>query len=88
MDWRIGNTAIEDKTKWCNQVDTTVRQLHDIGIVWGDAKPHNVIINADGDAVVVDFGDGCKSESIPKRHRQTDHGDLVGLIRMRAKMGL
>lgn len=88
MDWLIGNTPIEDKKKWCDQVDATVRQLHDVGIVWGDAKTNNVIINADGDAVVVDFGGGCKPESILKEHDETAHGDLVGLIPMRAEMGL
>lgn len=79
---------MQDKTKLCDQVGATVRQLHNIGIVWGDAKPNNAIINAKGDAVVVDFGGGCKPESILKEHDEIGHAGLVGLIRMRAEMGL
>lgn len=76
-----------DTMKWISQIEATVRQLHRVGIVWEDVKPDNVMINADGDAVVVDFGGGYTPEYIKPELQNTAQGDLMGLEQMRVAMG-
>ncbi|CUA68733.1 Putative serine/threonine-protein kinase/receptor R818 [Rhizoctonia solani] len=45
-----------DRCKLCAQICEGVAYLHEIGIVHGDLKGENVLISADGVAVISDFG--------------------------------
>ncbi|MDX3522128.1 class III lanthionine synthetase LanKC [Streptomyces scabiei] len=52
----------EDKaayTAWavdaCEQVEAILDEIHGRGIVYGDVHPHNVLLRADGRAVLIDF---------------------------------
>ncbi|CUA72977.1 putative LRR receptor-like serine/threonine-protein kinase At4g36180 [Rhizoctonia solani] len=45
-----------DRCKLCTQICEGVAYLHEIGIVHGDLKGENVLISADGVAVISDFG--------------------------------
>ncbi|KAM6511302.1 hypothetical protein FALCPG4_016304 [Fusarium falciforme] len=65
------------KTKWIDQVEATLRRLHEVGIVWGDVKPDNAMIDVSEDAVLVDFGGGYTPEYIPHELQQTLQGDLI-----------
>ncbi|RSL52995.1 hypothetical protein CEP54_010638 [Fusarium duplospermum] len=76
------------KKKWIGQVEATLRRLHEVGIVWGDVKPDNVMIDASEDTVLVDFGGGYTPEYIPHELQQTAQGDLIGLDHMKAAMGV
>jgi hypothetical protein len=84
---RMESTDMATRTKWMSQIEATVRQLHRVGIVWGDVKPDNVMINADGDAVVVDFGGGYTPEYIKPELQNTAQGDLMGLEHTRVALG-
>ncbi|KAI8711493.1 Protein kinase domain-containing protein [Fusarium sp. LHS14.1] len=75
------------KKKWIDQVEATLRRLHEVGITWGDVKPDNVMNDASEDAVLVDFGGGY-TDYIPHELQQTPQGDLIGLDHMRAAMGV
>lgn len=77
-----------EKIRWAQQLEATVKQLYKDGIVWGDVKPDNVIINSQGDAVVINFGGGYTPEYIEPELQQTFQGDLKGLNQMAADMGL
>jgi tRNA A-37 threonylcarbamoyl transferase component Bud32 len=47
----------ERRNKWAEQIQETVDQLHQIGVVWGDVKAENVLINSEtDDAWLIDFG--------------------------------
>ncbi|OAQ62430.1 kinase domain-containing protein [Pochonia chlamydosporia 170] len=87
LDLRAESASAENKMKWMRQIEVTVKQLHKLGIVWGDVKPDNVIVDSAGDAVVVDFGGGYTPGYIEKGLQQTFQGDLVGLDHMAAEMG-
>jgi serine/threonine protein kinase len=46
------------RTKWAAQIQVTLRGLHNLGILRRNIKTDNVLINDDGDVVVLDFGGG------------------------------
>jgi len=44
--------------RWHDQVMETVRALHDANVIWGDVNAHNVMIDEDNNAWVVDTDGG------------------------------
>ncbi|KAG9230415.1 kinase subdomain-containing protein [Amylocarpus encephaloides] len=76
------------KQKWVNQIKEARAQLHDAGLVWGDAKPENVLITeGDGsfsdivnsDAWLIDFGGGYSQGFVDKEKARKVEGDMQGL---------
>ncbi|KAL7925180.1 hypothetical protein ACQKWADRAFT_285285 [Trichoderma austrokoningii] len=78
-----GHASAADGKKWIDQIDETVKKLHEHGLVWGDVKPENVMISPSGDAILIDFGGGCTPEYIDLELQETMEGDLQGIKRMR-----
>ncbi|KJZ68343.1 hypothetical protein HIM_12265 [Hirsutella minnesotensis 3608] len=85
---RMDSASIATKRRWIAQVESTLRRLHEINIVWGDVKPDNVIINGDEDAVLIDFGGGYTPAYVNQEFQQTIQGDLIGLDHMKAALCL
>ncbi|KAJ6443272.1 hypothetical protein O9K51_04451 [Purpureocillium lavendulum] len=81
------NTPTILRQKWASQIQDTVNQLHSAGIVWGDAKPENVLIDKYQDAWVVDFGGGYTDGWVPRALAGTEEGDMVALEKMIAFIG-
>ena len=46
------------KDIWGFQFIDCVRRLYDIGVIWGDAKADNIVIDKKGNLWLVDFGGG------------------------------
>lgn len=68
------------KQRWVNQVTDTLTQLHNAGIVWGDAKTDNVLIDKKNhDAWIIDFGGGYTRGFVEREKAGTREGDLQGL---------
>lgn len=67
------------KDKWKRQVTSTVEALHGAGIVWGDVKASNVLLDTVGNAWVVDFGGGYTEGWVDHDKAGTIEGDLQGL---------
>ncbi|KAK7408683.1 hypothetical protein QQX98_009151 [Neonectria punicea] len=85
---RMDAASLEEKKKCMDQIETTMRRLHEAGVAWGDVKPDNIMINKDGDAVAVDFGGGYNPKYIDSKLYQTREGDLMALDHMRKEMGI
>jgi hypothetical protein len=68
--------------RWREQVEGIVRELHRCGIVWGDVNVHNIFIDANGDAWVIDFGGNCNVEFVDEELKETHEGDIQGLRRV------
>ncbi|KAI7978253.1 hypothetical protein EIK77_001196 [Talaromyces pinophilus] len=70
------------RQKWTDQITRTVEELHAHGVVWGDAKPDNVLIDVQDDACLIDFGGGYTRGWVNKELANTTEGDLHGLRRI------
>jgi len=73
------DTPVSIKQKWVDQVTGTLTQLHKAGIVWGDAKPDNVLIDKNDDAWIIDFDGGYTRGFVEREKAGTVEGDLQGL---------
>ncbi|KAF5556888.1 hypothetical protein FMEXI_941 [Fusarium mexicanum] len=73
------DTSRELREIWAQQVNNTVEQLHAAGIVWGDAKPDNVLVDQENNAWLIDFGGGYTNGWLSKELSGTVEGDLQGL---------
>ena len=74
---------LKQKTEWKEQITEMVHALHWHGLVWGDAKPDNVVIDKTMVAWVADFGGGYSPDFVDRDKMETVEGDLQGLLRMR-----
>ncbi|KAI7783577.1 hypothetical protein LA080_011706 [Diaporthe eres] len=75
----LGSSGSDLKDKWKRQVTGTVEALHKAGIVWGDVKASNVLVDMAGDAWVTDFGGGHTEGWVDRNKAGTIEGDLQGL---------
>jgi serine/threonine protein kinase len=69
--------------KWAAQIRETVTLLHEIGVVWGDGKPHNILIHEETDeAWLIDFGGSYTDGWVDEKLMETVEGDeqAVGKI--------
>lgn len=83
-----GDTEPQERQKWMSQIEDTVRQLHENGIVWGDVKPDNVLIDEDGNAWIIDFGGGYNSRFVDEDVIETVEGDVQGISRIKEWLGV
>ncbi|KJZ71834.1 hypothetical protein HIM_08762 [Hirsutella minnesotensis 3608] len=72
-------TPEHTKRRWASQLRESLQALHQAGIIWGDAKPDNVIIDRQGDAWIIDFGGGHTTGWVDENKAGTVEGDLQGL---------
>ncbi|OAA55135.1 Protein kinase-like domain protein [Cordyceps fumosorosea ARSEF 2679] len=70
------------RRRWSEQVMRTVHSLHQSGLVWGDARPKNVVIDGENNAWLVGFGGGYAAGWVPKELAGTVDGDLAALKRI------
>jgi serine/threonine protein kinase len=71
------------REQWLREVETAVTELHKTGIVWGDVKAENVLIDADDHAWVTDFGGGYTEGWVDEEKAGTVEGDLQGMAKVR-----
>lgn len=73
----------DTREKWGRQIKETVDSLHKVDIVWGDAKPSNVVIDdLNNDAWLIDFGGGWTEGWVDKNLQNTKAGDQQAVERM------
>ncbi|CAI7665446.1 unnamed protein product [Penicillium glandicola] len=69
----------ELRQKWVDQISHALENFHSHGIIWGDAKAANVLIDANEDAYLIDFGGGYTKGWVEKEKSNSIEGDLQGL---------
>jgi serine/threonine protein kinase len=82
------NVPISLRQKWAVQVKSAVERLHTAGIIWGDVKTENVLIDSDNDAWVVDFDGGYTEGWVDKELAGTVAGDLQGMAKIMSALGV
>lgn len=75
-------TAPALRQRWASQITEVVETLHQRGIVWGDVKAENVLIDRNDDAWVTDFGGGYTPGWVDEDKAGTKEGDLQGLAKI------
>ncbi|KAM5342054.1 hypothetical protein ACJ41O_015085 [Fusarium nematophilum] len=70
------------RRKWKKQIRWTVELLHIAGIIWGNVKADNVLIDDRDDAWVIDFSGGYTEGWVDKEHAGTLEGDEQGLSKI------
>lgn len=75
-------TPTKLRTRWAAQIGDTLAQLHNAGIVWGDAKPDNILVDQHDDAWIIDFGGGYTEGWVERGLAGTREGDLQALVRI------
>ena len=70
------------RRQWAAEIAQIIHRLHQNGLVWGDAKPDNVLIDRNQNAWVIDFGGGYSEGWVPKNLARTVKGDLVALAKI------
>ncbi|KAI1157781.1 hypothetical protein F5B18DRAFT_657326 [Nemania serpens] len=76
----VGAVELDRRRKWSLQIRETVAQLHEIGVVWGDAKPQNVLIDSNTDDIyIIDFGGGVTDGWGTEELMNTAEGDIQAL---------
>ena len=76
------------RQKWAMQIRGTVAGLHGLGILWRDIKTDNVLINDDGDAVVLDFGGGNTMGWVDQDKYGSMEGEEQGLEKIMLALGV
>ncbi len=67
------------RRRWAPHVDGSIKKLHQQGIIWGDAKAENVLIDKNDDAWVIDFGGSYTPGWVDPDKAGSLEGDIQGL---------
>ena len=71
------------RAKWAQQIKQSIKMLHEIGIVWGDGKAENVLVNHEtDDCCLIDFGGSWTEGWVDAELRETKEGDEQALKRI------
>jgi hypothetical protein len=76
------------RQKWARQIRKTLAGLHGLGILWRDLRTHNVLIDDNGDAVVLDFGGGNTVGWVDNDKYATMEDEEQGLMRIMEALGV
>ncbi|KAM7182833.1 hypothetical protein V8F33_013982 [Rhypophila sp. PSN 637] len=74
------------RKQWAAQIENTVEELHRHDIVWGDAKPQNIVIDECDNTWLIDFGGGFSRAWVEPQLAETVEGDLQAVKKMREKL--
>ncbi|RSL76849.1 hypothetical protein CEP52_017763 [Fusarium oligoseptatum] len=66
------------RRRWTSQIEGSVKALHQEGIIWGDVKADNVLIDKNNDAWVIDFGGSYTPGWVDPDKAGTLEGDKQG----------
>lgn len=83
----IENITDVRRAKWASQVRETVEILHGIGIIWGDGKADNVLIDVNDDAWLIDFGGGWTDKWVDEKLTGTVEGDRQAVENIKRFLG-
>jgi hypothetical protein len=72
----------EHRHRWAAELQVLIRELHAAGLVWGDAKPHNVLVDRENRLWLIDFDGSYTYGWVDEDKKETQEGDLQGVKRI------
>ena len=69
--------------QWISQIESALQYLHKKSLVWGDAKPANILVRPNHDLVLVDFAGGATEGWVDWKNMNSVDGDLQGFNRIK-----
>lgn len=72
---RLESVSMDQYNQWTEQIRGAITYLHNKNLVWGDAKPGNVLIREDGSVVLIDFGGRHTKDWVGHKNYETIQGD-------------
>lgn len=75
---RAGQSSPQQRKLWAAQIGGTLEKLHGQGIIWGDAKADNILIDAQNNAWMIDFGGSYTVGWVDEDKAGTVEGDMQG----------
>ncbi|KAH7064281.1 hypothetical protein BKA63DRAFT_170242 [Paraphoma chrysanthemicola] len=67
------------RQEWAQKCETYVKELHSHGIIWGDAKADNFMVDEDNELWIIDFGGSYTEGWVDPELSETKEGDHMGL---------
>lgn len=67
------------RAAWAKQIRHELKKLHAIGLIWGDAKAGNILLDKESNPWIIDFGGGYTDNWVDGTLAGTVTGDLQGL---------
>jgi tRNA A-37 threonylcarbamoyl transferase component Bud32 len=86
LQYQYWRRSLQARLRWAAQIQETIKELHEEGVVWGDAKLDNVLLDKDDTPWIVDFGGGYTPGWVDREKGETIEGDLQGLKRIVDKL--
>ncbi|KAB8220727.1 hypothetical protein BDV33DRAFT_190975 [Aspergillus novoparasiticus] len=81
-DIDLDNTPVSIRVRWKDQLQSMTHSLHSAGIIWGDAKPDNVLVDVDDNLWIIDFGGGVTEGCVDGDKADSREGDLQALSKI------
>lgn len=79
-----GGCSPDTLFRWARELDVCIAELHEAGLVWGDAKPENILVDGDNNIWIIDFGGSYTDGWVDKEKSETMPGDWQGVARIKA----
>ncbi|KAH6661853.1 hypothetical protein B0J14DRAFT_611543 [Halenospora varia] len=76
------------KDRWAGQIRKSVQSLHQSGVIWGDGKPENVLVDVNDDAWLIDFGGGWTKGWVDEHLAGTIEGDTQAVENIEKFLGV
>lgn len=70
------------REQWIGELKLAIDEFHKAGIVWGDVKPDNILVDVKNDLWIVDFGGSYTPVWVDESLKVTEQGDLQGLSKI------
>ncbi|KNG48111.1 ATP binding protein [Stemphylium lycopersici] len=74
------------RAEWSRKSEEYVKALHNNGIIWGDAKADNFMVDADSELWIIDFGGSYTEGWVDPEISDTLEGDDMGLEKIQAAL--
>ncbi|KAE8335676.1 hypothetical protein BDV24DRAFT_171120 [Aspergillus arachidicola] len=81
-DIDLDNTPVSIRVRWQDQLQSMVHSLHSAGVIWGDARTDNVLVDVDDILWIIDFGGGVTEGWVDGDKADSREGDLQALSKI------